>query len=289
MVDGSQIEDFFVCVGAQKAGTTWLARVLARHPDLFVTPVKEIHYFDRIHGQSQHLSDRKRRSRRRKYYQRMLTQWRRFGEYRGQAAWYRDYMRDPIDDDWYASLFKHRGTARFAGEATPEYALIGKAGFEHMKRLAPGVRVLFIMRNPVARTWSQLLHVARKEGIDVAKEADGALVELIETGRFEPMTDYAKVLDDLDAVFPPEQLHLEFYEDMHVDRAGALERVCAFIGLDVAEGRFEGLETRVNASQRGPMPTAVRAHLRDRYEGLADEIRRRIGRVPESWQSEFAR
>ena len=29
------INDYFVCIGAQKAGTTWLARVLARHPDIF--------------------------------------------------------------------------------------------------------------------------------------------------------------------------------------------------------------------------------------------------------------
>ena len=289
MTAGSQIEDFFVCVGAQKAGTTWLARVLGRHPDLFITPVKEIHYFDHVQGVTQHLSDRKRRSRRRKYYQRMITQWHRFSEYRGQAAWYRDYMRDPMDDAWYASLFKHRGKARFAGEATPEYALIGRSGFEHMRRLAPGARILFIMRNPVARAWSQLLHLSRKQGIDVATQTDAALVELIDTGRFEPMTDYIKVLDDLEAVFPPDQLHLEFYEDMHLDREGALRRVCAFIGLDFADGRFEGLETRVNASQRGPMPSSVRAHLRDRYEGLAEDIERRIGRVPESWQSEFAR
>jgi hypothetical protein len=34
------IENFFVCVGAQKAGTTWLARVLEDHPEIFMTPVK---------------------------------------------------------------------------------------------------------------------------------------------------------------------------------------------------------------------------------------------------------
>src|SRR5689334_3840207 len=60
------IERYFVCIGAQKSGTTWLARVLSHHPDLFVTPVKEIHYFDHVLGVTQHLSDSKRRSRYRK-------------------------------------------------------------------------------------------------------------------------------------------------------------------------------------------------------------------------------
>ena len=49
------IERYFACIGAQKAGTTWLARVLARHDDVFVTPVKEIHYFDQLAGLTTHL------------------------------------------------------------------------------------------------------------------------------------------------------------------------------------------------------------------------------------------
>ena len=57
------IENYFVCVGAQKSGTTWLARVLADHPDVFVTPVKEIHYFDHVRGLTEHLSAKKSRSR----------------------------------------------------------------------------------------------------------------------------------------------------------------------------------------------------------------------------------
>ena len=45
-----KIENYFVCIGAQKSGTTWLARMLSAHPDIFVTPVKEILYFDHVAG-----------------------------------------------------------------------------------------------------------------------------------------------------------------------------------------------------------------------------------------------
>ena len=65
------IENLFVCVGAQKAGTTWLARVLEDHPEIFMTPVKEIHYFDHVAGITNHLNRRRMRSRYRKYHQRM--------------------------------------------------------------------------------------------------------------------------------------------------------------------------------------------------------------------------
>ena len=37
---------YFLGIGAQKAGTTWLHENLARHPDLFLAPAKELHHFD---------------------------------------------------------------------------------------------------------------------------------------------------------------------------------------------------------------------------------------------------
>jgi hypothetical protein len=37
----------FLGIGAQKSGTTWLHDNLARHPQVWLPPVKEIHYFDR--------------------------------------------------------------------------------------------------------------------------------------------------------------------------------------------------------------------------------------------------
>ena len=37
----------FLIIGAQRAGTTWLHRVLRQHPSLWLAPVKELHYFDK--------------------------------------------------------------------------------------------------------------------------------------------------------------------------------------------------------------------------------------------------
>jgi hypothetical protein len=36
----------FLGIGAQKSGTSWLHENLRHHPDAFVSPVKELHYFD---------------------------------------------------------------------------------------------------------------------------------------------------------------------------------------------------------------------------------------------------
>ncbi|MGE0701587.1 MAG: sulfotransferase [Hyphomicrobiaceae bacterium] len=259
----SGIENYFVGIGAQKSGTTWLARMLAAHPDIFVTPVKEIHYFDHIRGLTEQLSDKKRRSRYRKYFQRMWTQWSRFPEHRSQRPWWRDYMGSPIDDNWYRRLFQHRGEATFAGEITPEYAILGKDGLTHIKRLAPEGRVIFIMRNPVDRLWSQVLHQCRARGLDANRQSTEAIAAMLAEPRFSELADYAQTLDDMAAVLRPEQTLALFYEDMHADRLKALEQVCLFIGTRFEPSYFRELGRRFNRSQQAALPPAVRAHLRE--------------------------
>ncbi len=39
----------FICVGAEKAGTTPLAAILRQHHDIYVSPHKETHYFSRLY------------------------------------------------------------------------------------------------------------------------------------------------------------------------------------------------------------------------------------------------
>jgi len=287
MTDKPLINDFFVCIGAQKAGTTWLARMLARHPDLFMTPVKEIHYFDHIAGITRHLSDRRRRARRRKHYQRLWTQWHRWPELRGQGPWYRGYMSNPIDDRWYASLFNQRRGCRFAGEATPEYALIGEEGFAHMKRLSPDMRVLYILRNPVERAWSQLLHLCRREGLRPDGLGSDELIARARAPVFAAHGDYTAVLDALDRVFRPEQVRVDFFERIHADRDGALERICGFIGLGYDSAWFGETGRRFNPSAPAPMPAEIREHFRNEYAGMVSGLETRLGSLPESWEMDF--
>jgi hypothetical protein len=288
MTGSPTIDNYFVCIGAQKAGTTWLGRVLAAHPDIFVTPVKEIHYFDHIRGLTAHLSDRKRGSRYRKFHQRMWTQWHRFSAFREQWPWYRDYMRSPIDDAWYADLFRHRGSRRMAGELTPEYAIIGRDGFEHIQRLAPGARVIFIMRHPVTQTWSQVLHHCRSNGLDAGQLSHSDLVALLERPRFHEIANYGATLDDLMSVFPAEQCSLLFYEDMHHDRASAIAAVSTFIGVAEVPGLLPDLGQRFNRSQDATLPDAFADHLAQLHRKTADAVRRHVGHIPESWQKTFS-
>ncbi len=288
MIEARTIDRYFVCIGAQKAGTTWLARTLSRHPDIFMTPVKEIHYFDHVRGVTAHLSDSKRRSRYRKYHQRMWTQWNRWSEYRAQNSWYRAYMNDPIDDSWYCSLFQDRLGRKMAGEATPEYSILGRDGLEHIRRLAPDARVLYIMRDPVPRAWSQILHRCRVQNIDAAKAGDDRLISLTEPEDFRMHGDYGRVLDDLFTVFSSEQVLTAFYEEIHDDRHAALSKICGFLGVAAFDDTAQSLKKRYNRSQTVTMPEGVGRHLRSLCAPVVRQVKERLGAVPEGWTRTLA-
>jgi len=42
---------FCICIGAKKAGTTWLYRCLQEHPDIRCSPTKEPHYFSKHYNE----------------------------------------------------------------------------------------------------------------------------------------------------------------------------------------------------------------------------------------------
>ncbi len=282
------ISDYFVCVGAQKASTTWLLATLNEHPDIFTTPVKEIHYFDHVRGITSHLSQRKRRSRFRKYLQRLAFDWRGFREYRSQWEWYRDYMRSPIDDQWYENLFRHRGQAKLAGEATPEYALLGRDGFHHIKRLAPEARAIFVMRNPLWQAWSQFLHFEHKRDSRAVRGGREGAIEFWQSAHSAPFRDYGKTIDDLLAVFGTERVKFLFFEDIHADRRAAIESLCRFLGVEFRPDYFGDLERALNVSRLAPIPAHLRVYLVAKHRRTVEEVSDRVGTVPQSWRDDFS-
>ena len=46
-VDATSLPIDFLVLGAQKCGTTWIHHVLSQHPDVFIPPAKELHFFNK--------------------------------------------------------------------------------------------------------------------------------------------------------------------------------------------------------------------------------------------------
>src|SRR5262245_30617021 len=125
VVDGPD----FLCIGLQKAATGWLYDQLQFHPEFWMPPIKELHFFDRSFPNkriqaavSRILSDFEGKSA-----ARLAKGDRPFDERdRDFFEVVRSCIGQPADLDRYAALFRTKGDL-LAGDITPAYSNLDEA------------------------------------------------------------------------------------------------------------------------------------------------------------------
>ena len=105
----------FMIVGAQKCGTTALARFLSRHPEICMAVPKEVHLFDSPQFSS-------------------------------------DWTPERIDER-YRPCFDHCTDARVLGEATPIYLFLPGIARD-LERYNPDLKLIVLLNDPVERAVS---------------------------------------------------------------------------------------------------------------------------------------
>jgi hypothetical protein len=112
----------FLCIGAQRSGTTWLNNALSLHPDIWTPPIKELHYFN-LKSTAPSIIALAREPLMRYRLSRLLQGMARQA-YKGQnIQWKLHYFFSLRNDQWYQSLFQP-GVGQIAGETTPEYSIL---------------------------------------------------------------------------------------------------------------------------------------------------------------------
>jgi hypothetical protein len=278
---------FFLGIGAQKAGTSWLHGNLASHPQVHVPPFKELHYFDTAHGLGKARVMARRRRVLENVQQRAGTRW--LGRERGRRQeWYaRFVLGEPQDDAWYASLFSPGPTQRAYGEITPAYGIIPEEGVAHVKRFRPDARIIYIMRDPVERAISvRKMHFGKRLTEGDAPSAEEWLHSGFER---DPQLDQSRY----DLVVPKWERHFGgailflFYDDIGKG-AEYLERVCAHLGVDYRPDYFPRREEQIGVSVNFPVPDGVRQALARKYLATAQWTAERFGAVTETWLARIA-
>jgi len=202
-----------LCIGAQRAMTSWLHQALSAHPGTWAFPgfepvtstSKEAHYWDWNHKRG--------------------------------PDWYRVLMR-PLDDSLKSLDF------------TPEYAFLDAGQIDECHALNPGARVIYILRDPLARAVSALrMHTlwASKNAPagDVSLSWDRSFLERASHARLWDHGAYAANLRRWRRRYP-DLLVLNF-EELRSDPLAGLRRVLDHCGLD-----WDGLDdaTRATLSER---------------------------------------
>lgn len=272
-------------IGAAKAGTTWLYRYLAAHPEVKLPAVKELHYFDTCEtGKFDRQVTRMMRERKRRKdrlptgderLDRRLTR-----EVRAYGRWL-DVIRAGQDDAGYLAFLNYgAGEAKLVGDITPAYATLSEGSFARMAGLAPATRFVFLMRDPLDRLWSNIRMAATRKGGEMAGMAATLLDKALAGGdrTMAERCDYAGTLARLNEAVDPARVFTAFYETLF--RPDTLARLCGFLGIAEAPARFEA---RVLAGEDLKMTEAQRARAMAWLAPQYDAVARAMGPLPSRW------
>jgi hypothetical protein len=263
----------FLVIGAQRAGTTWLHRVLRQHPALWLPPVKELHYFDRLETKRTILDPKERR---RVGLKQLLS----------LDPWLVSYWLKARSDEWYARLFRDaKARGLVAGEITPAYATLDETVLRRIKRMNDKIKLIFVMRDPVERAWSAVNNAAKK-GVD-ASTVDKSIKRARESGA-AARSAYADTIRRLEAVFPASQIHYCFFEDLR-DRPEALTSdLFSFLGVAPVPPTPVELPQAVNvAAGSKPIPPEFSRTMARDYLPMVGDLCQRFDGPPHRWRARY--
>ena len=266
MTDRPRYPDF-LCIGAQKGGTTWLFKNLRNHPGVCI-PHKELNFFN-FRGQGPGSMFRLpiwRNALRHQLVGRLFRQdWHR-------SRWYLRYLFRRRTDAWYASLFEGCGDD-MTGDVTPAYSTLGQIEVRHVGALMPRAKIILLLRDPVERAWSHLRMDYEKGLWPFLKDAGGPVEELpleLLQRHFDSefstyRGNYPRMLRIWGAHFPAEQIFIGFKEEIDDDPLGFINRVAGFLGLDPPRDGWPFAAQRVNAMPQMQIPAEVARYLSGKY------------------------
>ena len=224
----------FLVIGAQKAGTTWLDRNLRTHPQIWLPPEKEIHFFDLPRplpfAALRYAPKRKVRHWARHRLRRDLAK-----VDRGEQSreWYEAYYFSARTWHWYRSLFTPAG-AQVAGETTPRYAVISPRTIASIRRRMPDLKIIYLLRDPIDRMWSDhaMFHDRRFGGEGTKTVSESADSSLLTRAGSLQHSRYEQNIRRWEQCFPRERIFLGFMEELADKPADFLRRVFDFLGVD---------------------------------------------------------
>ncbi|MDD5275476.1 MAG: sulfotransferase [Methylovulum sp.] len=243
------LEKLLIGAGAMKAGTTWLYKQLEAHPHIRFTPEKEIHYFSHINELGHKLDHAKRLEK----LERVIAR----GAKENLVNWYKRYaLPEELNDDWYSALFDGLPKKAYCADFSNQYSLLPEKSLEQIQKIAADVKVIYTLRDPLARLWSHVKFQYKFVG-DEHRVDDIDVTEfkrMINKTWFWENTRYVDNYDRLVRVFGKDNVKLLYLEDFIAFPQGSLWNIEKFLHIKHIEFKADAANAKVNKTKELAMP-----------------------------------
>jgi len=277
------------CVGATKAGTSWLHRYISDHPQCYMRGIKELHYFDAVEFNDWNPWITDVQGRHDSNVQTLESSDPKFRPLRARvahdaAAWLKVLNARKADDAGYLAYLQDGMTdQRLVGDVTPAYGLLPREKLAQMAKLMPDVKFIYLMRDPVDRIWSHARMIAKRRAAtphEVAYRSVHIVRRILKNKEPEVVrrSDYITPITNLLAAVDPSNLRIVFYEELFSQPI--IDDLCDFLGLEREPADF-GI--RVLKGPEAEMGDGQYDLLRDFLSVQYDFIDATFDRIPARW------
>ena len=198
----------FLIIGAAKSGTSALYWYVRQHPEIYMSPVKEPHFFGYENAPP-------------------------------NAQGPDDFVNTAITNlDGYLALFNDVKEEKAIGEASPTYLYLPRA-VERIHYHIPRARLIAILRQPAERAFSAYMHVVRDQR-ESAEDFSKALA--LEDERiaqnwgplwhFKKLGCYTEQLGRYYERFDRDQLRVYLHNEFSADPLAVLQDIFRFLNVD---------------------------------------------------------
>jgi hypothetical protein len=282
----------FLCIGAQKAATSWLYQQMAKHPQIWVPPVKELNYFNNTSSTlykrlfSKHWLDRNWRILFKQQIMRPFFN----GKKINQFKWHLKYFFFPRNFHWYISLFPDT-PGELKGEFSVAYAVLGDKVISQIAKLLPDLKFIYLLRNPILRTWSQAkMNLGKHKGYNLDELPDEKFYEHFDNPYVKPHSDYLTNLTTLKKYYSPEQTFIGFFDEIREKPAHFLEKLFTFLEVDFpAEIYKKGLTRKIHVGIEKEPPQKFLTYLAGMYFDQITEVHQTFNNIYTQGWLDFAK
>jgi hypothetical protein len=263
----------FLCVGAQKGGTSWLYYQLSWHVDFWMPPLKELHYFNALSKVKRGRPARCKDARDQCFLEKLT------------ALSTQSY----IDLDAYSQLFEPKG-ALLSGDITPAYSTLSDELIERIVGRFPNLKVIFLARDPVERAWSQLsmgVRLGNIRAFDVT-DADEVIRNLLNPGvllRSYPSAIVARWKRHVH----PELFRIYFFDDLEKNPAELRRSILLFLGADPDKpsGRVKAEQNWDAGKEKLRLTDNVRSRVAQFFEQELKACAAELGGPAKHWPARY--
>lgn len=213
----------FIIGGAMKSGTSTLHAILNLHPDVYI-PEGEIHFFD-IDNLFQHREFNFPNPDSGKWTYQMVQD-------NPQKVW-----------EWYLSHFREKNQL-VKGEDSTTY-LTSKVAAKRIAAQDKKIKLIFLLRHPTSRTYSQYLHLLR---------SGRAIYSFEHTIQFQPeiilkRSLYKEQLQNYYSRIPDSQIKVVLFEDFIRDTQNTVEQICDFLEINADKFNEDAFDLHTNKAR----------------------------------------